>query len=171
MGGELGLQLSQPVNLQTVGNSPMMACGQSRKEATCRKFGQVLTPKHSVKIGTWNVQTLLDTAKGLKLTREMDRYGIEILGVSECRYTGSGRTEIGDKTVIYSGRNDGLHRDGVALFCSKRAAAALIEWEPIDERLLVARLDATGGKMTIIMCYSPTEVAEEEKKKMLSTTN
>ena len=78
----------------------MMECGQSREEATRRKPGRILTPKHSVKIGTWNVQTLCDTAKGLKLAREMDRYGLEILGVSECRYTGSGRTQVGDKTVI-----------------------------------------------------------------------
>ena len=57
-----------------------------------------------------------------------------------------------------------MHRNGVALFCSTRAAAALIEWGPIDERILVARLNTTGGKMTIIMCYSPTEVDEEKKR-------
>ena len=164
MGERNGQQLQQPAISQTDAHSPMMVCGQSREEATRRNRGHILTPKHSVRIGTWNVQTLWDTAKGLKPAQEMDRYGLEILGVSECRYTGSGRKEIGDKIVLYSGRSDGLHRDGVALFCSKRAAAALIEWEPIDKRLLVARLDATGGKMTIIMCYSPTEVADEQVK-------
>ena len=63
---------------------------------------------------------------------------------------------------MYSGRSDGIHRDGVALFYSKRAATALIEWEPIDERLMVARFDATGTKMSIIMCYAPTEVTDDE---------
>ena len=164
VGERNGQQLPQPAISQTAAHSPMMVCGQSREEATRRNRGHILTPKHSVRIGTWNVQTLWDTAKGLKLAQEMNRYGLEILGVTECRYTGSGRTEIGDKVVLYSGRSDGLHRDGVALFCSKRAAAALIEWEPIDERLLVARQDATGGKMTIIMCYSPTEAADEQVK-------
>ena len=164
MGERSGQQLQQPASSQTDANSPMMVCGQSREEATRRNRGHILTPKHSVRIGTWNVQTLWDTAKGLKLAREMDRYGLEILGVSECRYTGSGRTKIGDKTVVYSGRSDGVHRDGVALFCSKKAATALIEWEPIDERILVARFDATGGKMSIIMCYAPTEVSDDEAK-------
>ena len=164
MGGELDHELRQADVALSEVNSPMTVCGQSRKEATRLKPGHILTSKHCVKIGTWNVQTLWDTAKGLKLAREMDRYGLEILGVSECRYTGAGRTQIDDKTVIYSGRSDGLHRDGVALFCSKRAAAALIEWEPIDERILVARFHAAGGKMTLIMCYSPTEVADDDKK-------
>ena len=57
-----------------------------------------------------------------------------------------------------------MHRDGVAIFCSKKAATALIEWEPIDERILVARFDATGGKMSIIMCYGPTQVADDEAR-------
>ena len=164
VGVEGDLQLPQPENSQTDVNSPMMVCGQSREEATRRTLGQILTPKHCVKIGTWNVQTLWDTAKGLKLAKEMDRYGLEILGVSECRYTGSGRTQIGDKSVVYSGRTDGIHREGVALFCSKNAIAALIEWEPIDGRMIVARFNTAGGKMTIIMCYAPTEVSDEEAK-------
>ena len=132
---ERGLEFPQPTNNQTEGNSPMMECGQSRKEATRGKTARLLTPKHCVKISTWNVQTLWDTANGLKLAREMERYGLEVLGVSECRYTGSGRMQIDDKTVIYSGRDDGLHRGGVALFCSKKAASALLEWEPIDQRV------------------------------------
>ena len=61
---------------------------------------------------TWNVQTLNDCAKGIKLAKEMDRYKIDVLGVAECRYTGSDRTIIEDKHVVYSGRDDGRHYRG-----------------------------------------------------------
>ena len=61
---------------------------------------------------------LKDTAKGVKLAKEMDRYEIDVLGVAECRYIGSDRVRIEDKEVLYSGKEDGRHSQGVALFCS-----------------------------------------------------
>ena len=164
MGVDGGLEFQQSANNQTEGDLPMMECRQSREEATRRNTARLLTPKYCVNIGTWNAQTLWETAKGLKLAREIDRYGLEVLGVIECTYTGSTRMQIADKTVIYSGRNDGLHRGGVALFCLKNSASALTEWAPFFEMLLVARFDATGAKMTSIMCCAPTKVSGEEEK-------
>ena len=90
----------------------------------------------------------------------MDRYENDVLGVAECRYTGSDRTTIEDKQVFYSGRDDGRHYQGVALFCSPFAAKCLTSWEPINERLIVARFKSRHAKITIIMCYAPTEIAE-----------
>ena len=40
-----------------------------------------------MKIATWNVQTLNDTSKEVKLARDMDKYQIDVLGVAECRIT------------------------------------------------------------------------------------
>ena len=113
---------------------------------------------------TWNVQTLNDCAKGIKLAKEMDRYKIDVLGVAECRYTGSDRTIIEDKHVVYSRRDNGRHYQGVALFCSPFAAKCLISYEPINERLLVARFKSRSAKLSIVMCYAPTEVAEARVK-------
>ena len=136
---------------------------QSRKE-TVRLKKSFLSPKHCVRIATWNVQTLNDDAKGVKLAREMDRYEIDVLGVAECRYSGSDRIRIEDKTVVYSGREDGRHHQGVALFCSKAAAACLTSWEPINERLLVASFRSNTAKLSIVMAYAPTELAEVQMK-------
>ena len=82
--------------------TPMTTHSQSRKETVGLK-NSFLSPKHSVKIATWNVQTLNDTAKGIKLAKEMDRYDIDVLGVAECRYTGADGVRIEDKVVLYSG--------------------------------------------------------------------
>ena len=139
--------------------APMMSRSQSREEAA-RRNQSFLSPKHCMKLATWNVQTLNDNAKGIKLAKEMDRYKIDILGVAECRYTGSDRTIIEDKHVLYSGRDDGRHYQGVALFCSPFAAKCLISWEPLNERLITARFKSSRAKFTIIMCYAPTEAAE-----------
>ena len=137
----------------------MKTHSQSRKETMCRKKS-LLNPKHSVRIATLNVQTLNDTAKGVKLAREMDRYDIDVLGVAECRYTGSDRMRIEDKEVIYSGREDRRHYQGVALFCSKTATKCLTSWEPINKRILVANFRSRSAKLSIMMAYAPTETSD-----------
>ena len=81
------------------------------------------------KIATWNVRTLNQVGKTVQVTSEMRKYAIDILGVSECRWTGFGqlRTVTGE-TILYSGRDDAIYHGGVALLLSKKAAASLIEW-------------------------------------------
>ena len=68
----------------------MNAIGESRKEASGRKV-EVLNAKLKTKIGFWNVRTMYDTGKLAQVTLEMKRYNIDILGISESRWTGSGR--------------------------------------------------------------------------------
>ena len=81
---------------------------------------EVLNAKLKTKIGFWNVRTMYDTGKLTQVTSEMKRYNIDILGVSESRWTGSGRitTNTGE-TVLYSGRDDQQHREGVAIIVAR----------------------------------------------------
>ncbi|RUS69107.1 hypothetical protein EGW08_023132 [Elysia chlorotica] len=44
------------------------------------------------------------------------------------------------------------------------ARSALIAWEPVSPRILTARFNSKGRKVTIIQCYSPTNAAKEEEK-------
>ena len=97
--------------------TPMVRRSQIREEAT-RRTPSFLSPKHCMKFGIWNVRTLNDPVKGPKLAKEMDRYKIDILGVAESRHTGSDRVSIEDKQVLYSGKEDVRHTQGVALFRS-----------------------------------------------------
>ena len=38
----------------------------------------------------------------------------------------------------------------------------MLEWKPINNRLLKARFNSKFAKLTVIACYVPTEDAEEE---------
>ena len=40
--------------------------------------------------------------------------------------------------LLTSGRQDGMHYQGVGLLLGSKANKALCEWEPIDERLMYA---------------------------------
>ena len=53
-----------------------------------------LSPKACVKIGQWNVRTLFETGKCAQVVKEMQRYGISILEVSEMRWSSCGRLRI-----------------------------------------------------------------------------
>ena len=61
------------------------------------------------------------------------------------------------ETIIYSGREDGSHRSEVAMMMSKRAESALIEWVPVNERIIKARFHSKYIKLTVIQ-YRSLEV-------------
>ena len=50
----------------------------------------LLHPKQSCYIGAWNVRTMNETGKAARIEREMNKYNIQILGISESRWTGNG---------------------------------------------------------------------------------
>ncbi|XP_062620528.1 uncharacterized protein LOC134282096 [Saccostrea cucullata] len=59
---------------------------------------------------------------------------------------------------------NGRHHEGVAINLSKAAAKSLIEYHPVNERMMRARLDTKPIKTSIIQVCSPTNEAEYETK-------
>ena len=62
------------------------------------------------------MRTIYDTGRLAQVKSEMRRYNLQILGISDSRWTRSGRfrTSTGE-TVLYSGRDDDQHHEGVAI--------------------------------------------------------
>ena len=79
---------------------------------------KVLCYKEQYCIGTWNVrfmnQCKLDTIK-----LEIARVNIDILGISELKWTGMGEFNSDDHYIYYCGQ-ESLKRNGVALIVNKR---------------------------------------------------
>ena len=148
--------LSQPGSMTT----PAESLHQEGRCAT----DSLLGPKTKISIGTWNVCTMNEASKLAQVIREMKRYRLDILGVSECRWTGSGRQVSHDgSTILHSGHED-THIRGVALVISKQKANTLLEWEPISNRIMKARFNSKHCKLTIILCYAPTNESDKEDK-------
>ncbi|GFS24349.1 craniofacial development protein 2-like [Elysia marginata] len=55
-------------------------------------------------------------------------------------------------------------KNGVAIMLSKRAEAALIDWAPINERIISARFYSKHIKLTLKHAYAPTNDAEIDIK-------
>ena len=69
-------------------------------------------------IGTWNVRSM--NPGKLEVTKqEMARMNIDILGISEIKWTGMGTFNSDDHYIHYCGQGS-LRRNGVALIISKR---------------------------------------------------
>ena len=60
---------------------------QTRKGADMQRV-DFLKLKWKLKVGCWNVQTLYQAGKFVQLLREMENYNINLISVSEARWTG-----------------------------------------------------------------------------------
>ena len=97
--------------------------------------------------------------------KEMRKYRIGILGISECRWSGFGRLKTQTReTILYSGRDDEVHQSGVALALDKESAKCLECWAPISDRIISACFYSRYIKTSIIQVYAPTNEAEVEAK-------
>ena len=95
----------------------------------------------------------------------MEEYNIDLLGVSEAKWTGAGKRKLASgHTIFFSGRSDNQHNGGVAIIVNKKHEKSLLEWKPVSDRLIMARFNSKYTKLTLLSCYAPTEDASEEEK-------
>ena len=139
---------------------------RAKQRITHKLPTKLLSLKACVKIRQWNVRTMFETGKCTQVIKEMQRYGISILGVSEMRWNSCGKLRVATgETVLYSGMDEGENLErGVGFILSKEAAQCLLEWEPVSERIIRARFNSRWQKVTILQCYAPTNEATEEVK-------
>ena len=141
---------------------------ETRQGMKCtRARRKLLSPKSRLRLGTWNVRTMYEQGRCAQVVKEMKRYNLSILGVSEMRWHTfwSLRTATGE-SILYSGNpnEDDQHVKGVGLILSKSAADSLLAWEPVSERVITARFASKCQNMSIIQVYAPTNDATEEEK-------
>ena len=112
-----------------------------------------------LRIGTWNVRSMssgkLDVVKG-----EMTRCGMDILGVSEQRWSGLGHFNSGIHTVYYSGDKTG-RRNGVGFMCSSEINKCVLGYNPITDRIISIRIQCRPINVSMIMVYAPTSAADD----------
>jgi hypothetical protein len=81
----------------------------------------LLAPRAMINLACWNVITMYETDRTTEITQKMLDNRADILGISESRWPGKGRLEHSSgNTLLYSGRGDGAHMQGVALMITKK---------------------------------------------------
>ena len=142
----------------------MTGGSESLREAVNTKT-EALNARNKTRIGFWNVHTMYETGRLAQITSEMQRYNLTLLGISESRWTDSGEIKAASgETLLYLGRRDGQHREGVAVLLKKGFEQCLLQWKPVNSRLMSVRLKGRHTNLSIIQCYAPTNDSSDEDK-------
>ena len=75
-------------------------------------------------MGTWNGRSM-NQGKLEVVKQEMARVNIDILGISELKWTGMGEFNSDDHYIYYCGQ-ESLRRNGVAIIVNKRVYYAVL---------------------------------------------
>ena len=130
------------------------------KEETARekaKEGNGKTPR----MGCWNVRSLNKVGKLEEVKREMKRYRLNILGISEVRWKGQGDFDSDGVRVIYSGGNE--CQRGIAVMLDGEVAKRVTCVEQVSDRILAVKISTLPVDMLIVQIYMPTTDYEDEE--------
>ena len=89
----------------------------------------------------------------------MARVNIDILGISELKWTGMGEFNSDDHYIYYYGQ-ESLRRNGVALIVNKRAQNAIFVCNLKNDRMIIC-FQGKPFNITVIQVYAPTTNAKE----------
>ena len=90
----------------------------------------------------------------------MIRVKIDMLGISELKWTGMGELNSDDHYIYYCGQ-ESLRRNGVAIKVNKRVQNAVLGCNPKNNRMISFHFQGKPFNITVIQVYAPTTNAEE----------
>ena len=91
--------------------------------------------------------------------QEMARVNIDILGISELKWTGMGEFNSDDHYICCG--QDSLRRNGVALIVSKRVQNAVLGCSLKNDRMISVHFQGKPFNIMVIHVYALTSNAEE----------
>ena len=92
--------------------------------------------------------------------QEMARVNVNILGISELKWTGMGEFNLDDH-YIYLCEQESLRRNGVAIMVNKRVRNAVLGCNLKNDRMISVRFQGKPFNITVIQVYAPTSNAEK----------
>ena len=104
-------------------------------------------------IGTWNVRSM-NQGKLEVVKQEMARVNIDILGLSELKWTGMGGFN-SDDHYIYDCGQESLRRNGVVIIVNKRVQNAVLGCSLKNDRMISVRFQGKPFSITVIQICAP----------------
>ena len=92
--------------------------------------------------------------------QEMAKVNVNILGISELKWTGMGEFNFDDHYIYYCGQ-ESLRRNGVAIMVNKRVQIAVAGCNLKNDRMIFVHFQRKPFNITVIQVYAPTSNAEE----------
>src|SRR5574337_513483 len=95
-----------------------------------------------------------------KWSNEMARVNVDILGISEFKWTGMGEFNSDDHYIYYCGQ-ESLRRNGVAIMVNKRVRNAVLGCNLKNDRMISVHFQGKPFNIIVIQVYAPTSNTEE----------
>ena len=129
----------------TFDRQPVTACNLSEK----------------TRIATWNERTMYQQGKFECIQREANRLKLDILGLSEVRWTKSGKLTTDDHVMVYSCHKK-EHKNGVGVLLIKQVAKSMMGVYALFVRVLILKIASKPFNLVIIQVYAPTSTSPDE---------
>ena len=110
-------------------------------------------------IGTWNARSM-NQGKLEVVKQEMARVNVNILEISEIKWTGMGEFNSDDHYIYYCAQ-ESLRRNGIAIMVSKRVWNAVLGCSLKNDRMISLRFQGKPFNSKVIQAYAPTSNTEE----------
>ena len=121
-------------------------------------------------IGTWNVRSM-NQGKLEVVKKEMARVNVDILGISELKWTEMGEFNSDDHFYyIYYCGQEVLRRNGVTIMVNKRVQNAVLGCNLKNDRMIYVRFQGKPFSITLIQVYAPTSNTEETEAERFMKT-
>ena len=92
--------------------------------------------------------------------QEMARVNVDILAISELRWTGMGEFNSDDHYIYYCGQ-ESLRRNGVAIMVNKRVRNAVLTCNLKSDRMISVHFHSKPFNIIVVQVYAPTSNAKE----------
>ena len=102
--------------------------------------------------GTWNARSM-NQGKLEVVKQEVTTVNIDILGISELRWTGMGEFNSDDHRIYYCGQ-ESLRRNGVAIMVNKRIRNAVLGCNLKNDRMISVHFQGKPFSITVIQVYA-----------------
>ena len=85
--------------------------------------------------------------------QEMARVNVNILGISELKWTGMGEFNSDDHYIYYCGQ-ESIRKNGVAIIVSKRVRNAVLGYNLKNDRMISVRFQGKPFNIMILQVYA-----------------
>ena len=132
---------------------------KAKTKRTTVVISKVWCYKEQYCIGPWNVRSM-NQGKLEVVKQETARVNVDILGISDLRWTGMGEFNSGDH-YIYCHGQESLRRNGVAITVNKIFWNAVLGCNLKKDRMISVHFQSKPFNIMVIQVYDLNSNAEE----------